>query len=322
MYDAQSIMVITTVALALYNACQLSALIFTTFKHYSGLYFWSLLISTLGIIPYTLGWLLDLFDLIPSAAGMAICTVGWILLISGQSFVLYSRLHLVLNNVNIHRAVLWMIIVNGLVWHTTVPVLLFTSGSRWSTTRTHNTPLFTAMEKTQMTFFCLQEFIISGLYLWSTIDILQSSFGSRRKILWHLLSTNLLIVAMDVALLVFIYMDHYTLEQGVKLVTYSLKLKVEFAVLGKLVEFVQHRGGSDPSGTLQGQKGGFIELSERGEAKSKGMPETTYPEGVANQIRVDEQIVVTTRTNIERRADNGESTDGLYNAAVKQVSSG
>lgn len=47
---------------------------------------------------------------------MIIETVGWVLVISGQSFVLYSRLHLIVTDVKILRAVLIMIIINGLVW--------------------------------------------------------------------------------------------------------------------------------------------------------------------------------------------------------------
>ena len=47
---------------------------------------------------------------------MVIETVGWVLVISGQSIVLYSRLHLILTDVFILRTVLTVIIVNGLIW--------------------------------------------------------------------------------------------------------------------------------------------------------------------------------------------------------------
>jgi hypothetical protein len=56
------------------------------------------------------------FDFTHDYVGMIIDSVGWMLLISGQSMVLYSRLHLVVYDTRILRAVLWMITCNGVVW--------------------------------------------------------------------------------------------------------------------------------------------------------------------------------------------------------------
>ncbi|KAF4986518.1 hypothetical protein FDECE_15912 [Fusarium decemcellulare] len=325
-YSSESVMVIACSALALYNGLELLALIFTTFKYYRGLYFWSILLAAFGVVPYTVGWFIDYFDVATSYVGMAICSVGWVLLITGQSVVLYSRLHLVLNSVNIQRAVFWMIVGNGVVWHTTMTILLFTTGSDSSKDGSHSTPLYKTMEKIQMTFFCAQEFIISGLYIWRTVDILQTSFGSKRKFMYHLFIVNVFIVAMDIALLVIMYKNHFTLEQGVKVVVYSIKLKLEFAVLGKLVEFVQNRGGSNPSGPSQTAGGGFVELSgSRGKKVRSGSgPETVYLEDMGRR-RGAEQITVTTKIEVERGGGemrDDESTDQLYDAAIKQISRG
>lgn len=43
--------------LAMYNATELILMVFWTFRRYKGAYFWSLLISSGGIIPYSLGFL-------------------------------------------------------------------------------------------------------------------------------------------------------------------------------------------------------------------------------------------------------------------------
>ena len=102
--------------LSLYNAIELLTLIFLTFKRRAGLYFWSILFASFGILPYCLGWLITYFDLTHDYVGMIIETVGWVLVISGQSIVLYSRLHLILTDVFILRTVLTVIIVNGLIW--------------------------------------------------------------------------------------------------------------------------------------------------------------------------------------------------------------
>jgi hypothetical protein len=42
-------------AIAWYNAIELLVLIFMIFKKYSGLYFWSLLLTSFSVIPYSLG---------------------------------------------------------------------------------------------------------------------------------------------------------------------------------------------------------------------------------------------------------------------------
>jgi hypothetical protein len=58
----RSVIAIVCSTLALYNALEL-ILIFTTFKRWHGLYFWSLLVATFGIIPYTVGFLIVFFQL-------------------------------------------------------------------------------------------------------------------------------------------------------------------------------------------------------------------------------------------------------------------
>lgn len=54
--------------------------------------------------------------------------VGWVFMVSGQSVVLYSRLHLLAITPRVLRLVLWMIIVNGVTIHVTGTVL--TVGTR------------------------------------------------------------------------------------------------------------------------------------------------------------------------------------------------
>ncbi|KAF4463756.1 hypothetical protein FALBO_9426 [Fusarium albosuccineum] len=243
-YTPEAVMTCATVSL--YNSLELLSLIFTTFRSRKGLYFWSLLVASFVVIPYAVGWLTDYFDLAGDVAGILIGDIGWMLLITGQALVLYSRLHLVLRNENILRAIKWMIIFNAVVWHTTMTVLLFTISYRPKEGRGSYNHIFNTMEKVHMTCFCVQEFVLSGLYLWKALDILKTALGSTRRIMWQLFSTNVLIVAMDIALLAVEFSGYYLWQQGLKVVMYSIKLKFEFAVLGKLIELVQHRGDSNP----------------------------------------------------------------------------
>ena len=125
-WDSNALAVTVCSALALYNALELELLVFTTFHAYRGLYFWSLVASSFGIIPYVLGYLAEYFRLTALPVGIAIDTTGWSLMVTGQSVVLYSRLWLVFGGG--HRmlldAVKWMIIVDGLLFHGTTTSML------------------------------------------------------------------------------------------------------------------------------------------------------------------------------------------------------
>ena len=50
------------IGLSLYNAVELIVLILVTFNKYRGLYFWSLIVSGVGIIPYALGFLIKFYQ--------------------------------------------------------------------------------------------------------------------------------------------------------------------------------------------------------------------------------------------------------------------
>lgn len=50
------------IAVSWYNAIELIVLCFTTFKKRGGFYFWALLISSIGILPFGLGYILLIFD--------------------------------------------------------------------------------------------------------------------------------------------------------------------------------------------------------------------------------------------------------------------
>ena len=66
--------------LAMYNVLELLVLIFGTFQRFRGLYFWSLVISSVGIIPYALGFLFKYFAVLTGRARWAsivLLTIGW-----------------------------------------------------------------------------------------------------------------------------------------------------------------------------------------------------------------------------------------------------
>jgi hypothetical protein len=79
----------------------------------------------------------------------------------------------------------------------------------------------------------------SGIFLYETVRLLKVVLnGNTRSITWQLFAINVIIVLMDVGLLALEYKDQIVLEQTFKGAIYSVKLKLEFAILGKLVTVI------------------------------------------------------------------------------------
>lgn len=224
-------------AVAWYNIFELNVQVFLTFKRHRGLYFWSLLISGYGCVLHALGFLLKFFQLTDNNyISVTIITIGWYAMVTGQAVVLYSRLHLVVREQRVLRGILAMIIVDAICFHIPTTVLTYGVNSFHTDKSNRYTRPFNIVERLQMTAFCVQEFIISGVYVWSTLRLLRPVYhGRTRKVMMQLIWINLIIICMDGCLLAMEYSNNYTLEASLKAMVYSIKLKLEFAVLNQLM---------------------------------------------------------------------------------------
>ncbi|KAJ5778325.1 hypothetical protein N7520_001571 [Penicillium odoratum] len=250
----------TFVGVAWYNVIELIVLIFLTFKRYQGPYFWSMLISSFGILPYSIGYLMKFFALTSATwLPVTLLTVGWWTMVTGQSFVLYSRLHLVLENLRLLRLVKGMIIMNIFLLH--IPTTVLTFAANFSNSQA-SIAGYDIMEKIQLTGFCVQEVIISSLYMWETNRMLKMNpdRGSRRTIL-QLLAVNVSCVLMDIALMAIEFMNFYIYQTTLKATLYSIKLKLEIAVLGKLVNIAHQHLWQSP-GLERGRYPSFVDPSQ------------------------------------------------------------
>jgi hypothetical protein len=231
-------------AVALYNVMELAFIIAITFKKRKGLYFWSFIVATAGILPYTLGFMFKFFSVIPQTMiSITLIAIGWCCMVTGQSVVLYSRLHLVVRNFKILRWVLIMIIVNAVICH--VPIIVLVYGANSNNPSPFST-LYSIYEKVQITIFFLQELIISGLYVFSAAKVLKPVGNIKgkniRTAMTHLIYINIVVVFFDLTLLATEYAGHYEIQVLYKAVLYSIKLKLEFRILNQLLEFTQASG--------------------------------------------------------------------------------
>ena len=231
-------------SISLYNVIEISFIVFGVFKQRSGLYFWSFVVATWGIVPHAIGFILKFFqvttlDLLSSA----IVGVGWACMVFGQSLVLYSRLHLVIRDRSQTRWVLYMIIFNTVAIGIPLFVLAMGTNSRHSA---HFLPGFLIYDKVQIVVICVQETIISVIYIYETVRLLGNDAGSNgrgplRKLLRHLIFVNVVVLILDITLLAVQFSGHYEIQTTYKTAVYSVKLKIEFSVLNRLVSIVEHR---------------------------------------------------------------------------------
>ncbi|KAF2399820.1 hypothetical protein EJ06DRAFT_35703 [Trichodelitschia bisporula] len=225
-------------AIAYWMSLELLVLVYVTFKRRTGIYFWSIIITTLGIILQTTGYILKGFkNDAPTTLVVIICKVGWVSNVTGFSIVLWSRLHLIVHHSRILKYVLIMILINGVLCHTPVVVFEFGLNSRHHALFYHPMQI---MERIQQTVFTCQETIISSLYIYHTFRFLNNGYAMRtRKIIGLLVLVQVLVIALDAMLTVWDYTDKFTLKCTLHPFVYSVKLKLEFIVLNQLQSLVK-----------------------------------------------------------------------------------
>ena len=190
-------------------------------------------------------------------------------MVTGQAFVLFSRLHLVVRNPRTLKLILAMIIFDAFALH--IPTIVFTYGSN-SPAASVWAPRFNVMERIQLLGFCIQEFIISTVYIVCTVRLLGSIYHSMtRKVMFQLLLINFICIGMDVVLIGLEFTNNYVGEASVKPMIYSIKLKLEFAVLNQLMGLT--KAGFTEENHNWRAEGQSHELHQRGTLTSQQDPE-------------------------------------------------
>ncbi len=221
--------------ISMYMAALVDLKALATFKRYNTLYFWSLLVTSWGIILHSLGVLLKWFvGSCPWELFTAFSSFGWWCMVTGQSLVLYSRLHLAVRDKRILRAILIMIIVDFCLFQ--VPTTL----QKFLSTRANPgawLSVYHVYERIQLVVFTLQELIISVIYIRAAVIWLSPSDpeGTRRT-KHFLIYLNILCIALDIAIVCEVSTGLWLWEESSQSLAYAIKLTLEFAVLNKVME--------------------------------------------------------------------------------------
>ncbi|KAJ4379595.1 hypothetical protein N0V86_004776 [Didymella sp. IMI 355093] len=233
-------------SIAFFCALELYVWIFATFKRRKGLYFWSLIVASSGILLNGLGYTLKFFQVTTQDFfSVTIICLGWSCMVTGQSVVLYSRLHLVVSNDQLLRLVLILIVTNALAIHIPVTVLVYFVNSP---TPDRFLGPYEIYERVQLVIFAVQEAFISGLYIYHAKDILDTldtldevRKQPRRAVMKQLIYINVMLMVFDSVLIGLQFAGLYEVQTSLKPAIYGLKLKLEFTILNQLLRATRDR---------------------------------------------------------------------------------
>jgi hypothetical protein len=131
-----------------------------------------------------------------------------------------------------------MIIINSIVL--IIPTCVF----NWGALLRQEPPFlrgYTIIEKIQMCVFTTQEILISGVYLWEVRKVV-IGVGVREKqsrsMIKQLVLMNVAIIVLDVVTLATEFCEWFMIQVTLKGLVYSVKLKLEFAVLSQIINLV------------------------------------------------------------------------------------
>ena len=184
-------------------------------------------------------WLYQNVSDVSKLVSDALMTIGWVIMIPSQSVVLWSRLHLITHNKKLLRALLFLIIADSVVF--IIPTCVF----NWGALLQREQPYlrgYTIIEKIQMCVFSAQEILISGVYLFEVYKVMGNVRDKRsRGMVRQLTLMNVLIISLDIIMLSVEFCNWFMIQVTLKGLVYSVKLKVEFAVLSKIINLVRDK---------------------------------------------------------------------------------
>ena len=155
-------------------------------------------------------------------------------MVTGQSLVLYSRLHLAVRDKRVLRAILIMIIVDFCLFQ--VPTTL----QKFLSTRANAgvwLSVYHVYERIQLVVFTLQELIVSVIYIRAAVIWLSPSDPEGMRRTKHfLIYLNVLCIALDVAIVIEVSTNQWLYEESSQSLAYAIKLTLEFVVLNKVME--------------------------------------------------------------------------------------
>jgi hypothetical protein len=241
-------LVAAILAIAYWLVLELTFAVYLTFKRHDGLYFWSIIVSTWGVALRAIGWTVQMFS--PGANPylcMTFMIIGVSAMVTGFSFVLYSRLHLIIRDRRVLRVILIVIIFDGVAFLLPLAVGQFGINSH---DPYRYISLILPAERLYAIGYFLQELTLGCLYIWTARrTVLHSYVARKRKATAVLIGAQIIVILLDAPTLALAWPSP-SMGAGVIILgtlhptIYAIKLKIELVVLDQLVEIVRHGIGT------------------------------------------------------------------------------
>ncbi|CAD6442037.1 b7505ff0-3ab8-4e71-8bc7-f71c3e39f1ea [Sclerotinia trifoliorum] len=242
------------IGISWYIGIEINFTLFVLFSRWRGLYFWSCALCSWGVILQPLFIILADFGVWDNLTGsITMIYLTWFLMVVPQSWVLYSRLHLIVQRHKLLRGIWVILIFNSVVF--SVPTIIIGTIAQATTINPSLKSFNLIWDRIQLTVYFVQETMLSILYIYETRKYLSAkSFLHQRgaasssthrdtnnSVFWHLIYMNLMVIILDIVLLGIQYAGLFYLQGAFKPCVYGVKLKVEFLVLNSLIKSTRSR---------------------------------------------------------------------------------
>jgi hypothetical protein len=192
---------------------ELFVLISTKFKRRSGLYFWSLLVASVGALLHSIEVILFYFvvaDLPPWSFGIT-GVLGYLLYIPAQYLVLYSRLCVLSSSTRLLRWVLALISAEFII--VTIPEAFIWAAELAFPDSTKISQAGNVIQKIEVCAYTAVEIILSGIYIVQMVRMWErNSDPCIRTILKRLIFANSLLVILDAGNVTMQFMNIFGLD--------------------------------------------------------------------------------------------------------------
>jgi hypothetical protein len=174
----------------------------TMFRRKSGLYFWSILITTVSELSLNFSAILYFWVLKDSLPGVTLlfeapAYIGYVLF---EFLVLYSRLHLLSASQRTLRTVLSLIVVEVIVVEVPMSILLVYTVLN-SSVRAHS--IYRVWYEAESVIYVALDIFLSSLYIWHVWKMWGTDKSHvQRRVLRHVILMGILLIFIDICYLV------------------------------------------------------------------------------------------------------------------------
>ncbi|KAL9598163.1 MAG: hypothetical protein Q9219_004660 [cf. Caloplaca sp. 3 TL-2023] len=256
------------IGMTLLLAPEVNIEVFRTFKRRTGLYYWSITIGSLACGVDAIGIILKF--LTPHTQNvwilyLLLVSIGWATFTVAQLLVLYSRLHLVTEDLRLRRKMLLMICVISPIVIIADWTVLWPAWNTWNQKLSDKwSPYHAIVERSgQLAFTCV-ELIISGVYIHALGRLLSVKSSVRqRRVMWDLKYVVILGVIFDVINVVLVFVNRIALSHPIQVFTYALKLRLMAVAtrgLHRKTESFAEKRYHDPDAGTQGSSPAIQQL--------------------------------------------------------------